>query len=244
MLATAIDIARRAGDLLRRDFGKSVQVNENSAHDIKIQADIETQDLIYSLILKKFPDHKLIGEEGNSGNPKGEVEWIVDPIDGTLNFAHGIPHFCISIAARKNEKPLVGVIYDPLREEMFTVEAGKPTLLNGKPQKVSDRSKLSDAILAVGFSKSQDSIDYALKLYQYYGTAAKKLRVFGSAALDLAYVACGRFDAYIEQSIALWDIAAGELMVLQAGGKFEKETLKNGKFKVLASSGKIEFPLK
>ena len=103
MLDTAIEIARKAGDVVRRDFGKPVKVNEDSAHDIKIQADIDAQDLIYSLILKKFPDHRLIGEEGDSGNAKGEVEWIVDPIDGTLNYAHGIPHFRISIAAQKRE---------------------------------------------------------------------------------------------------------------------------------------------
>jgi myo-inositol-1(or 4)-monophosphatase len=244
MLNTAIDIARKAGEVLRREFGKPVKVNENSAHDIKIQADIDTQNLIYSLILEKFPDHRLIGEEGDSGNPTGDIEWIVDPIDGTLNFAHGIPHFCISIAVRRKGEILIGVIYDPIRDELFSVERGTPTMLNGQRQRVSDRSQLKDAILAVGFSKDQDSIDHALKLYQYYGNAAKKLRVLGSAALDLAYVASGRFDAYIEKSISLWDIAAGELMVRQSGGKFEAETLETGKFKVLACSGKIEFTMR
>src|SRR5262249_18725424 len=110
MIQTAISAAQAAGKVLRENFGKEVKVNESPKHDIKIQADIDTQNLIYDIISKAHPDHKLIGEEGDSGNPKGEVEWIVDPIDGTLNFACGIPHFCISIAARKKGEMILGVV--------------------------------------------------------------------------------------------------------------------------------------
>lgn len=243
MISTAIAAALAAGDVLRRRFGGEVQVNEAFHHDVKIQADIDTQNLIYDVIRKAHPDHVLIGEEGNSGATEGSVEWIVDPIDGTMNFAYGIPHFSISIAARQKGRLVVGVVYDPMRNELFTAEKDGPTRLNGVTQRVSPRTRLDEAVMAVGFSKSQESIDHAIKLYQYYGTSARKLRAMGSAALDLAYVACGRLDAYIEQGISLWDIAAGQLLVEQAGGKFVAESKKEGKYKIIASNGKIDFPL-
>jgi myo-inositol-1(or 4)-monophosphatase len=224
-------------------------VNEEFAHDVKLAADVECQDLIYSILLDHFPKTRCIGEEGDSnnpGDPKAEVEWIVDPIDGTMNLAHNIPHFCVSIAAREaaTQKILLGVIYDPLRNELFTAERGSGTYLNGVRRKVSTRNKLSEAIMAVGFAKSQDSIDHCLKLYQEYGNSARKLRAMGSAALDLAYVATGRLDAYIEQGVNLWDVAAGVVLVEEAGGVMEMHDRGKGKIKVCAHSGLIEYPLK
>jgi myo-inositol-1(or 4)-monophosphatase len=249
MIYAAITAAQAAGERLRQAFGHELHVNEAFAHDIKLAADVECQTLIYSILLDHFPKTRCIGEEGDSnnpGDPKAEVEWIVDPIDGTMNLAMGIPHFCVSIAAREaaTQRILLGVIYDPLRRELFTAERGSGTYLNGIRQKVSTRAKLSEAVLAVGFAKSQDSIDHCLKLYQYYGNAARKLRAMGSAALDLAYVATGRLDAYIEQGVNLWDIAAGIVLVEEAGGVVETEVKKNGSYHVCASSGRIEYPLK
>jgi myo-inositol-1(or 4)-monophosphatase len=203
--------------------------------------------LIYKILLEHFPKTRCIGEEGDfPGDPNAQHEWIVDPIDGTMNLAMGIPHFCVSIAAREvaSKRIILGVIYDPLRNELFTAERGSGTYLNGIRQHVSTRNKLSDAVLAVGFAKSQESIDHCLKLYAVYGNAARKLRAMGSAALDLAYVASGRFDAYIEQGVNLWDIAAGVVLVEEAGGVMEYELNKSGGYKVCASSGKIEYPLK
>ena len=158
----------------------------------------------------------------------------------------GIPHFCVSIAAReaKSKRILLGVIYDPLRNELFTAERGTGTYLNGIRQKVSTRAQLSEAVLAVGFAKSQESIDHCLELYALYGNAARKLRAMGSAALDLAYVATGRLDAYIEQGVNLWDIAAGIVLVEEAGGIVESEITKSGAYRVCASSGLIDFPMK
>src|SRR5271156_6590066 len=249
MIYAAITAAQAAGERLRQVFGSNLHVNEAFAHDIKLQADVECQELIYSILLDHFPKTRCIGEEGdthNPGDPKAEVEWIVDPIDGTMNLAYGIPHFCVSIAAREaaTQRILLGVIYDPLRHELFTAERGSGAHLNGIRQKVSTRSKLSEAVLAVGFAKSQDSIDHCLKLYQLYGNQARKLRAMGSAALDLAYVACGRLDAYIEQSVNLWDIAAGIVLVEEAGGVVELEQKIKGKYRVCAHSGRIEYPLK
>src|ERR1700743_3888677 len=194
MIYAAITAALAAGDRLRQAFGHALRVTEEFAHDIKIAADKECQDLIYSILLEHFPKTKCLGEEGDSGDlgdPNAEIEWIVDPIDGTMNLAYGIPHFCVSIVAREAESQriLLGVIYDPLRNELFTAERGSGTYLNGIRQKVSTRNKLSEAVLAVGFAKTQESIDHCLELYSVYGNAARKLRAMGSAALDLAYVA-------------------------------------------------------
>jgi myo-inositol-1(or 4)-monophosphatase len=188
----------------------------------------------------------LIGEEGNAGNPEGDVEWIVDPIDGTVNYVMGIPHFCVSIAARERltGKYLLGVIYDPMRDELFTAEYDSPTRLNGRTQTVSKRATVSEAIMAVGFAKSEESIEHCLSLYQYYGRKAKKLRAMGSAALDLAYVATGRLDAYIEQSVGLWDVAAGVILVEKAGGKADVTVRPDGRIKIAATNGIIDFPHK
>ena len=249
MIYAAITAAQAAGERLRQVFGHDLHVNEAFAHDIKLAADVECQDLIYKILLDHFPKTRCIGEEGDSnnpGDPNAEIEWIVDPIDGTMNLAMGIPHFCVSIAARDaaTQRILLGVIYDPLRHELFTAQHGSGTYLNGIRQKVSARAKLSEAVLAVGFAKSQDSIDHCLELYQYYGNAARKLRAMGSAALDLAYVATGRLDAYIEQGVNLWDIAAGIVLVEEAGGVVELEQKIKGKYRVCAHSGLIDYPLK
>ncbi len=249
MIYAAITAAQAAGDRLRQAFGSELRVTEEFAHDIKIAADKESQDLIYSILLDHHPKTRCLGEEGDSenpGDPHAEIEWIVDPIDGTMNMAHNIPHFCISIAARevKTEKLLLGVIYDPLRNELFTAERGSGTWLNGVRRHVSTRSKLSEAVLAVGFAKSQESIEGALKMYAFYGKEARKLRAMGSAALDLAYVSTGRLDAYIEGGVNLWDIAAGIVLVEEAGGVVDYEAKANGKYRVCAGSGKIDFPMK
>jgi myo-inositol-1(or 4)-monophosphatase len=249
MIYAAITAAQAAGERLRQAFGHELKVNSTYAHDIKLAADVECQDLIYQILLEHHPKTRCIGEEGDSnnpGDPNAKFEWIVDPIDGTMNLAMGIPHFCVSIAAREaaTQRIVLGVIYDPLRQELFTAERGSGAYLNGIRLKVSARDKLSEAVLAVGFAKTQESIDHCLKLYQVYGNAARKLRAMGSAALDLAYVSAGRLDAYIEQGVNLWDIAAGVVLVEEAGGVVETEEKKDGSYRVCASSGRIEFPLK
>ena len=249
MIYAAITAAQAAGERLRQAFGHHLEVNSTYAHDIKLAADVECQELIYQILLDHFPKTRCIGEEGDSqnpGDPNAEHEWIVDPIDGTMNLAMGIPHFCVSIAAREvaTKRIILGVIYDPLRRELFTAERGSGTYMNGVRQRVSMRNKLSEAVLAVGFAKSQESIDHCLALYQHYGSSARKLRAMGSAALDLAYVASGRMDAYIEQGVNLWDVAAGWVLVEEAGGVMEVEEKKGGALRICASSGLIKYPMK
>jgi len=238
-LDLAIAAARAAGALIRSHFGGALNVNALEAHDIKLELDVQSQALITGMILDQFPSHAIYGEEGLAGNQSSPFHWIVDPIDGTVNFFYGIPHFCISIALRERSEIILGVIYDPMRDELWQVRKGGPPLLNGKPVAVSTRTAISEAILSVGFSKTKATIDSGLPLFQDLVYRARKCRLMGSAALDMAYVATGRLDAYIEQSVSLWDIAAGILLVESAGGSVKIETHPDNpdKFSVVATSG-------
>jgi len=218
-LKTAIDAARAAGVLLKQNFGHQLDVHKFEAHDIKLDLDVRSQDLITGILLEAFPDHAIYGEEGLAGNQASPFQWIVDPIDGTVNFFYGIPHFCISIALRHEGKMIVGVILDPMRNELWEVTEGCPALLNGQPIHASPRVRLADAVLSVGFAKSKASINTGLPLFEKLVTKVRKCRLMGSAALDLAYVATGRLDAYIESSVNLWDVAAGMQLVAAAGGR-------------------------
>lgn len=245
-LETAVNAARAAGDLLRSHFGSALEVNEFAAHDIKLDLDVCAQTLITEHLLARFPDHAIYGEEGLAGNQASDFQWIVDPIDGTVNFFYGIPHFCISIALRERGEIILGVIYDPARDELWQVERGGTATLNGKPIQVSTREKLSDAVLSIGFAKSKTTIAAGLPVLEYFVSRARKCRLMGSAALDLAYVACGRLDAYIESSVSLWDVAAGKLLVEAAGGKFEMQPREDNpdKIAVRASSGRLDLEVR
>lgn len=239
---TAIHAAREAGELLRKNFGAKLDVSAFEAHDIKLDLDVRSQELITRIILDRHPGHAIYGEEGIAGNQESEFHWIVDPIDGTVNYFYNIPHFCISIALRRGKEIIAGVIYDPIREELWAASENTSATLNGVPCSVSQRTKLSDAILSVGFSKTKTTIDSGLPLLEKMVYRARKCRLMGSAALDLAYVACGRLDAYIEQAVSLWDIAAGKIILEKAGGKIEitERTDMKGKISVVASSGEID----
>ena len=238
-LDLAIAAARAAGALLRSNFGTALHVNALLAHDVKLELDVQSQALITGMILDQFPNHAIYGEEGIAGNQSSPFQWIVDPIDGTVNFFYGIPHFCISIAMRERSDILLGVIYDPIRDEMWQVRKGGPPLLNGNPCAVSTRATIAEAILSVGFSKTNATIDSGLPLFQDLVYRARKCRLMGSAALDLAYVATGRLDGYVEQSVSLWDIAAGVLLVEAAGGSVKTGTLPEfpDKYTVVATNG-------
>ena len=241
-LEIAVASAREAGALLRDHFGQSPEVNELHAHDIKLALDVRTQELITARLLEAFPEHALHGEEGIAGNQDSEWQWIVDPLDGTVNYYYGLPHYCVSIALRKAGEIQLGVIYDPQRDELWETVRGGESLLNGKPVRVSERTELSDAVVSIGFSKSKATINAGLALLPKYVASVRKCRLMGSAALDLAYVACGRLDAYIEQSVSLWDVAAGKLLLENAGGKFEMTARTDfpDKISVRAWNGRIQ----
>lgn len=217
-LELACRAAREAGGLLRANFETELSVDSLHRHDIKLALDVESQKLIEGLLLAAFPGHAVYGEEGVAGDPSSDSQWIVDPIDGTVNFFYGIPHFCVSIALRRDGELKVGAIYDPMMDELFAVDFEGAATRNGRPIRPSDRSSLADAVVTVGFSKSTESIDAGLARYKAIAHRVRKTRMMGSAALALAYIACGRLDAYIEESISLWDIAAGRLLLERGGG--------------------------
>ena len=244
ILTTARDAALAAGGMIRGHFEKELNVDSAEAHDIKLELDRRSQALIESLILEAFPDHAIYGEEGIRGDQTAADQWIIDPIDGTVNFFYGIPHFAVSIAHRHNGVLTTGVIYQPMTDELWVAlrSTGRVTL-NGRPIRVSSRTKLSDAIVAVGVSKTEAAIEKGLPILGEMMRSARKTRMMGSAALDIAYVASGRLDAYIESQISLWDIAAGMLMVELAGGRLDlrpHDTVPD-KFSVVACGGAIAF---
>jgi len=233
-------VARSAGQTLRQAKHTVLQVDAAEQHDIKLELDRRIQEQIRQEILQTYPQHGFFGEEGGEMARAGQYEWVVDPIDGTVNLFYGIPHYAVSVACRLDGRTLAGAIYDPNREELFSTHAGGGSACNGLPIHVAKRVELSEAILALGFSKGKATIRKCLELYQHYGDRVRKLRAMGSAALDLAYVASGRLDAYIEQGVSIWDVAAGALLVEEAGGQVRISPGEPaGKIHLVASNGRI-----
>src|SRR3979411_2382435 len=177
-LDAAEKAARSAGELLRDNFRRVQRVNAAEAHDIKLQIDVETQQLITDLLLKQFPGHALYGEEGIVGDQSSEHQWVVDPLDGTVNYYYRIPHFCVSIALRFKGEIIVGVIYDPMREELWTGQKGESPRLNGHHFRVSERADLAEAVISVGLSKTGIMIESNIPLLQQMVHRARKCRVF------------------------------------------------------------------
>jgi len=241
-LDVAKEAAQTAGGLLRAHFEKPLTVSATTAHDIKLEVDVLAQDLITKILLERFPKHALYGEEGIVGDQSSDYQWVVDPLDGTVNFFYGIPHFCVSIALRLHDQVIVGVVYDPMRNELWSGERGQKPLLNGKPVRVSPRSTLAEAVVSIGLAKTSATIDAGLPLLEQMVHRVRKCRMLGSAALDMAYVACGRLDAYIEQGISLWDIAAGWLLVESAGGQVQVKPRGDqpDKLSIIAFNGLLE----
>jgi myo-inositol-1(or 4)-monophosphatase len=240
-LELATHAALTAGKLLREHFGSDATVDESSHHDIKLALDKESQDLITDILLGARPGDALYGEEGIAGNQESDRQWIVDPIDGTVNFFYHIPHFCVSIALRVAGEIVVGVIHDPMVGETWTVEKGGPAMLNGKPIQASKRATFGESILFVGCGKDEEALRTGIERFHRASLRARKMRMMGSAALGMAYIACGRLDAYIESRISLWDIAAGQLLVETAGGLVELTEVKGhgDAWSIVASNGVI-----
>ena len=249
-LRAAEQAARAAGALMRRCLHQTKRANLVTQHDIKLELDVRSQKLIEKLLYKAFPQVALLGEEGEAGQADAEYRWVVDPIDGTVNFAYGIPHAAVSIALQQRAtRPsrstyedgydtVVGVVYDPFLDELWSAILGQSARLNGKPIRVSRHSKLAEVVMSIGFAKSRESLDAALPYFNKLIYRIRKLRMMGSAALGLAYVANGRFDAYVEPGISLWDIAAGGLIIECAGGEFWRQAIPGKhKYRMTASNG-------
>ncbi|MHB1306769.1 MAG: inositol monophosphatase family protein [Limisphaerales bacterium] len=235
-IRVAADAARTAGDVMRRNFRAVKTVQSSTQHDIKLELDVRCQKLIERALLKAFPDIAILGEEGVAGDGASPLRWVVDPIDGTVNFTYGIPHACVSIALQKTRdgeegegqpdaafETVAGVVYDPFCEEMWTAIRGGPARLNGRPVRVSTRRRLDEAIVTLGFGKFDSRLREMLSILTALTHRVRKIRIMGSAALALTYVASGRFDAYLESGVRLWDIAAGGVIVECAGGDFDHQ---------------------
>lgn len=220
-LETAVVAAKLAGAFLREYFYLDKTVNSSSQFDIKLELDVRSQELIMDYLMKAYPEYAFFGEEGIAGNQASDWQWIVDPIDGTVNYFYGIPHFCVSIALRYKGEVVLGVIYDPMMDELWKVQQGGVPTLNGRDIRVSAREEMAQSIVFIGPGKHAGSLEKGLDRFANMAHQVRKIRITGSAALALAYVASGRFDAYVESSISLWDVAAGNLLIQAAGGVVE-----------------------
>ncbi|GAB3090676.1 inositol monophosphatase family protein [Lysobacter terrae] len=216
-----IKAARAAGNVLLRNMHKldALNVVQKERMDYASEVDGLAEAAIIKELRKATPDYAILGEEGGAQGA-GRYTWVIDPLDGTSNYLHGFPHFCISIALVENGEPIHGVIFDPLRNELFTASRGGGAALNDKKIRVAERKDLAGAMLITGFPpRERKNVSAQLKCIDTLLLEAEDIRRTGSAALDLAYVACGRADAYFESGVKPWDIAAGALMVREAGGK-------------------------
>ena len=243
-LQTAIDSVRAAGELQKRAFGGTFRIDKKGSIDLVTEVDLAVEEMIRALIAERHPGHDVLGEE--MGGPSGVLSshvWICDPIDGTTNFAHGLPIFCSTIALEIEGVVQVGAVYDPMRDELYTAGKGGGAFLNGIPMTVSRAASLIDSLLVTGFPYSvQARLDEMLVLFGKFLARSRAVRRLGSAALDLCYVAAGRLDGFWEEGLNAWDIAAGVLLVEEAGGRVTD--LDGGPFvlrsgRIIASNGRL-----
>jgi len=239
-------IAREAGSLLTEYFHQGLKIEYKGDADLVTAADRASEALIRERIKKSFPAHDVLGEEQGLNDQGSDYRWYVDPLDGTTNFAHGYPVFCVSMALEQRSggahKRIAGVVYDPTREEMFTAELGKGAHLNGKPIHVSKAAKLKESLVATGFPSHKRHTNPNIFFYHQITLRTHGVRRAGSAALDLCNVACSRFDAFWEFNLNPWDTAAGTLVVEEAGGKvssFDGSLFQLNSRETLASNGLI-----
>lgn len=235
-----VKAARAAGKMMRDNWRAPKKINSQTQHDIKLELDIRCQTKITRILNLAFPEIPLLGEEGNSGDIDAEYRWIVDPIDGTVNFTYGIPHACVSLALQRRGETQIGVVFDPFCNELWTAVHGKPALLNGRVCHVSQRRQLNEAIISLGFAKHKHTMERMLPTMLFLIHHARKIRIMGSAALAMVYVASGRTDAYTEYGVRLWDIAAGGLILECAGGEFWNRPVEGEHaYHVIANNGHL-----
>ncbi len=261
-LRSAIEAAQAAGAVMKKNFRSPKKINEQTQFDIKLELDVRCQKLIEKTLFRHFPDVSFLGEEGDEIASDADFRWVVDPIDGTVNFSYEIPHSCVSIALQrrkarraKSKSPqhpdaayetIVGVVYDPFCDELFTAIRGQPARLNGKIIRVSKRKSLDTAIVSLGFGKTKSSVETTLVYFNELLRRVRKVRMMGAAALAMVYVAAGRFDGYVESQIRLWDIAAGGLILECAGGEFWNDPIEGHgahAYRMLANNGLLRAQL-
>jgi myo-inositol-1(or 4)-monophosphatase len=236
------EIAREAGALLMGYFHRRVKVEYKGDVDLVTEADRASEALITKRIRERWSAHNIMGEEGTRTEQGSEYRWYVDPLDGTTNFAHGFPVFCVSLGLEHKDERVAAVIFDPTREEMFTVEKGGGAFLNGRPIHVSGVGNLAECLVATGFPSHKRHKNPNIFFYHQITLKTHGVRRAGSAALDLCNVACGRFDGFWEFNLNPWDTAAGVLMVEEAGGlvtRFDGQPFRIDSRETLASNGRV-----
>ena len=222
MLNFAIETAREAGQILLEKFGRKINVTKKGDINLVTEADLASEKLIIEKIKSYYPKHAILAEEAGDAvltDGANTWKWIIDPLDGTTNYAHGYPCFCVTIALEHDGKIVIGVTFDPTRNELFAAEKGKGATLNNKPIRVSETGELSESLIVTGFPydfKQKENFVRHLTGFLYH---SRGVRRDGSAAIDMAYVACGRFDGFWEEGLNPWDVAAGVLLIEEAGGR-------------------------
>jgi myo-inositol-1(or 4)-monophosphatase len=225
LLNFAIQTAREAGAILTDRLGRALQISNKGDIDLVTEADLASEKLIIERIKSHYPRHAILAEESGASDGaelvpgKSEWKWIIDPLDGTTNYAHGYPCFCVSIALERAGAIEIGVIYDPTRDEMFAAERGQGATLNGRRIRVSTIDDLNSAMLCTGFPYNVRERPNFARDFANFTMEAQAVRRDGSAAIDLAYIACGRFDGFWEDGLRAWDVAAGLLLIEEAGGR-------------------------
>jgi myo-inositol-1(or 4)-monophosphatase len=218
-LETAIDIAREAGALLATYFERRVGFELKGDFDLVTVADRASERLVVERLRQHFPSHSIVAEEGGGHQGSSGYRWYVDPLDGTTNFAHGYPIYNVTMGLEQDGEMLVGVVFDPTRQEMFSAERGAGAYLNNRRIRVSTAKRLEDSLVSTGFPSRKRHLNVNIHFYHQMAMATHGVRRGGSAAIDLAYVACGRLEAFWEFGLNPWDMAAGTLLVTEAGGR-------------------------
>lgn len=246
MLNTAMKAARAACTILNRavDNLSALEVHKKGHSDFVSEVDVACERTIVEILREAYPRHQILGEEnGVTGPEKSEFQWIIDPVDGTTNFLHGFPQYAVSIALKRDGEIIEAVVADPVKNEIFTATRGVGAFLNGRRIRVSKRTALADSLVGVGFPfRKSDDVDAYMRVFSQLAKTTSGLRRAGAASLDLAYVAAGRLDAFWEPNLKAWDIAAGSLLVLEAGGlvtdfKGESDYLTTGQ--IVAGTPKV-----
>lgn len=245
LLACAVEAAKAAGHHALNNSHRRGHVARRFAHDVKLDLDMECQRKAEDVIRAAFPEHKILGEEGGSFDAEAELLWIVDPIDGTVNFLHGLPLWCSSVAVRAGGEIVAGAVVLPVMKECFTATLSGPAMCNHEPIHVSATESLGDALVLTGLSKNIGENLHTFDVLKAVSMKVQKARIMGAAAVDICYVAGGRADAYIEAGIFLWDIAAAGLIARRAGARTEIiEKLSEVRFRYLCTNGNIHDALR
>jgi myo-inositol-1(or 4)-monophosphatase len=241
-LEAALSAARSAGEVLRISFGAEHAITYKGEVDLVTEVDEEAERVIREELLGTFPTYGMLAEEGGKLEGQEAARWIVDPLDGTTNYAHGLPIFCVSIALERSGEVVLGVVHDPMGEETFVAQRGRGATLNGDPIRVSDTDELIRALIVTGFPYDRVEMPEALELFGRLAATTRGMRRLGSAALDLCYVASGRLDGYYERGIWPWDLAAGSVILEEAGGKltnYRGDDLDLAGREIVASNGRL-----